>query len=285
GAGTCTVVVDEPLEVEARFRRHVLQLSLAGDSPVELTISPADDFGTRICTLARGDECALAYGFAGPLQVSIIAVKLEPEGQFIGFDGPCSTEQGSYCLINVTGATAVAVAAIRPPVADGESYQTNEDVELDIGAENGVLANDVDSDDDTLRAVLVSEPSMGQLELRADGSFTYLPDANANGADSFQYRARDEYGNESDAVTVGLDVQAVNDPPVFTIAGDPAVDSSSFIQQPFQDFATDIGAGGGPDEDGQTLNFSVAKRPGGIPLLIEPTIDPAGTLRFTLLPG
>src|SRR5690606_25265263 len=140
GAGTCTVVVDEPLEVEARFRRHVLQLSLAGDSPVELTISPADDFGTRICTLARGDECALAYGFAGPLQVSINAVKLEPEGQFIGFDGPCSTEQGSYCLINVTGATAVAVAAIRPPVADGESYQTNEDVELDIGAENGVLA-------------------------------------------------------------------------------------------------------------------------------------------------
>ena len=55
----------------------------------------------------------------------------------------------------------------------------------------GVLANDTDVDGATLTAVLVTGPAHGTLALNADGSFTYTPAANFNGADSFTYRAND----------------------------------------------------------------------------------------------
>ena len=52
----------------------------------------------------------------------------------------------------------------------------------------GVLTNDTDVDDDTLTAVLESGPSNGTLSLADDGSFTYTPNANFNGSDSFASR-------------------------------------------------------------------------------------------------
>ena len=55
----------------------------------------------------------------------------------------------------------------------------------------GVLGNDADPDGDPLTAVLVSGPSHGTLTLNANGSFTYTPNANFNGTDSFTYRASD----------------------------------------------------------------------------------------------
>ena len=54
-----------------------------------------------------------------------------------------------------------------------------------------MLANDTDVDGDALTAVLVTGPAHGTLTLNADGSFTYTPDANYNGADSFTYSAND----------------------------------------------------------------------------------------------
>ena len=55
-----------------------------------------------------------------------------------------------------------------------------------------MLGNDADPDAaTTLTAVLVSGPAHGTLTLNADGSFTYTPDANYSGPDSFIYRAND----------------------------------------------------------------------------------------------
>ena len=67
----------------------------------------------------------------------------------------------------------------------------------------GVLANDTDPDGDTLTAVLVTGPSQGTLDLAADGSFTYDPDANNALDDSFTYRPFDGT-NSGDPVTVTL---------------------------------------------------------------------------------
>ena len=55
-----------------------------------------------------------------------------------------------------------------------------------------MLGNDADPDGEhALTAVLVSGPAHGTLTLNADGSFTYTPDANYSGPDSFTYRASD----------------------------------------------------------------------------------------------
>ncbi|HEV8274297.1 MAG TPA: Ig-like domain-containing protein, partial [Streptosporangiaceae bacterium] len=81
----------------------------------------------------------------------------------------------------------------------------------------GVLGNDSDPDGDTLSAVVASGPSHGSLTLNANGSFTYTPDANYSGPDSFTYRASDAT-LASNLATVTITVSAVNDPPAVTVA-------------------------------------------------------------------
>jgi len=98
-----------------------------------------------------------------------------------------------------------------PPVAVADTYTTDEDVELVVAAAEGVLTND--TDDGPLTAVLETDVANGTLLLAADGSFTYLPDADFYGEDSFTYKA---YDGElySDAATVTITVNPVNDAPV-----------------------------------------------------------------------
>ena len=76
------------------------------------------------------------------------------------------------------------------PVAADDSYSTNPETILIVPAP-GLLGNDTDGDDDALTAVLVSNPSHGTLNLNADGSFTYTPNPNFTGIDSFTYNATD----------------------------------------------------------------------------------------------
>lgn len=70
-------------------------------------------------------------------------------------------------------------------------------------SDNGVLANDLDSDGDELRAVKLSEPEHGTLNLKADGTFAYRLDASGEREDSFTYAVEDVFGN-SDTATVTL---------------------------------------------------------------------------------
>lgn len=76
-----------------------------------------------------------------------------------------------------------------PPVALPNAYGVIEDLPYAIAAP-GVLGNDHDPAGDELTAILERRPAHGDLVLRADGSFTYTPDPDFTGADSFTYRAR-----------------------------------------------------------------------------------------------
>jgi Ca2+-binding RTX toxin-like protein len=97
------------------------------------------------------------------------------------------------------------------PSAVPESYATNEDTALVVAAP-GVLDNDIDPIGRPLYAILDSLPRHGSVLLNQDGSFSYTPFSNYSGGDSFTYRAFTD-GPSSDAVTVTLTVNAVNDRP------------------------------------------------------------------------
>ena len=114
------------------------------------------------------------------------------------------------------------------PVSEGETYGTAEDAALSISAAAGVLANDADAEGDALTATLVTDADHGTLSLNADGSFSYAPDRDFSGRDSFSYTANDGR-QDGNTVTVNIDVTAVNDAPVlhapegpFAIAEDGA---------------------------------------------------------------
>ncbi len=99
------------------------------------------------------------------------------------------------------------------PVAAGDAYTTDEDVFLNVPAV-GLLVNDSDPEGDPLSASLVNGPgpNNGTVVVNPDGSFTYTPNANFNGTDTFTYAASD--GAESAPATVTITVTPVNDAPV-----------------------------------------------------------------------
>lgn len=74
------------------------------------------------------------------------------------------------------------------PEALPDSYETNEDDLLSIEAAAGLLVNDDTGDDADAVVGLVTQAAMGVVTLTPDGSFEFLPDANVNGSDSFEYR-------------------------------------------------------------------------------------------------
>ena len=102
------------------------------------------------------------------------------------------------------------VSGGEPPVAVADAYTTDENVELVVVAP-GVLSND--TDDGPITAVLETDVANGTLLLVADGSFTYTPDADFFGEDSFTYKA---FNGElySEVVTVAITITPVNDSPV-----------------------------------------------------------------------
>jgi len=102
-----------------------------------------------------------------------------------------------------------------PPVALADAYATPEDTTLNVNAVAGVLANDSDPNPgDTLSAILVATTTSGSLALNANGSFTYIPNLNFFGVDSFTYRASDPGGLLSGITTATITVTPVNDAPI-----------------------------------------------------------------------
>jgi VCBS repeat-containing protein len=148
-----------------------------------------------------------------------------------------------------TATVNITVNAVNDaPVANADAYGTDEDTPLSVAAP-GVLSNDTDVEGDPLTAVLVTGVSHGSLVLDSDGSFTYTPDADYNGPDSFEYKANDGNADSVDA-TVGVTINAVNDAPV---AGNVSTSTNEDTAKGVTLSATDA--------DGDTLTFSVVTGP------------------------
>jgi len=138
-------------------------------------------------------------------------VSYHPNPDFNGVDSftyqICDTE--NECDMAVVTITVNSVNDA--PVATDDAFITDEDVILNIAAP-GVLINDSDLDGDILSAILLTSTSNGTIEQNVDGSFSYTPDINFNGTDSYTYQACDSSGLCDDAV-VSITINPVNDAP------------------------------------------------------------------------
>src|SRR5207247_1981404 len=110
---------------------------------------------------------------------------------------------------NIATVTVTITAVNDPPVANTDAATTAEDTPVTIA----VLGNDTDVDGDTLSVSGVSAPSHGSVIANADGTITYTPAANYNGADAFTYTIGDGHGGTATG-TVTVTIAAVNDAPV-----------------------------------------------------------------------
>ena len=112
-----------------------------------------------------------------------------------------------------------------------------------------MLSNDTDAESDPLTAALVSDVSNGMLTLNSDGSFTYTPDLNFNGADSFTYMANDGTA-DSNIATVSITIEPINDAPV--------ANNDNITTQEDTAVAVTLTAS---DVDGDALTYSVVSGP------------------------
>ena len=131
-----------------------------------------------------------------------------PPLEFSGTDGFSYRARDAFGnLSNVATVTITVEQVNRPPVANDIAYEVEAGQPLEIDAP-GVLENDTDPDGDTLTAILDTNVAHGTLDLDPDGGFTYTPNDDFTGTDTFTYRASD--GElQSEPATVTITVTAV----------------------------------------------------------------------------
>jgi VCBS repeat-containing protein len=204
---------------------------------VSLTITPVNDAPVAVDdAYVTGEDAALVVAAPGvlgndsdvdgqALTASVITgplhgnLTLNSDGTLTytpatAYDGPDSftyrASDGS--LFSNTATVSLTVDSVNdPPVAVNDSGSTSEDTPR--LSRRGLLTNDTDVDSATLTASVVAGPSHGSVVVSPDGSYTYTPAVNYNGADSFTYRASDG-SLFSNTATVSLTVLPVADPPV-----------------------------------------------------------------------
>jgi large repetitive protein len=155
----------------------------------------------------------------------------------------------------------VAIAPVNDtPVAEAHENRGKEDEPI----KGKLVASDVDKDALTFSAA--TKPRSGTVEIDAStGNYTYTPNANFNGEDSFRFEASD--GKLKATAEVKLSVAAVNDPP----------ESKELVLSTTEDrdvsgkiLATDV--------DKDVLTFRLKKAPQKGQALVD---DATGAVRYT----
>lgn len=226
----------------------------------------------------------------GPLSASLVSgpanassFTLNPDGSFSyspesNFNGTDSFTYRAFDGMDQSNLATVTIniAPINDaPIAQNDSYMTDEDTPLTITAP-GILENDDDADGDTLFAEIVSGPSSSAaFMLNDDGSFTYTPVMNFNGMDSFTYRAFDGQ-SRSGIATVMITVNPVNDVPI-------AMDDSYSTNE---DTPLSVAAAEGvlrndSDADNESLTAVIVSAPANAAAF---NLAPDGSFTFTPVP-
>ncbi|MBW8881281.1 MAG: tandem-95 repeat protein, partial [Asticcacaulis sp.] len=112
---------------------------------------------------------------------------------------PGNTGQDGLWVFEVRNGTVVIND---PPTTGTDTYTVGQGAVLTVGAQSGLLANDSDPQGTPLSASLASGPSHGSVSVNADGSFSYTPDAEYSGADSFTYLASDGTLGATETVSI-----------------------------------------------------------------------------------
>ncbi len=145
-----------------------------------------------------------------------------------GFTG---TDQFAYRMQDAAGNQSDPVTVTievfegnRDPIGVEDQYAAIANTPLVISAP-GFLMNDIDLDGDAISATVITDGvDNGTLVAFADGSFTYTPDADFTGTDQFAYRMQDAAGNQSDPVTVTIEVYLLNQKPIADAGEDQTIE-------------------------------------------------------------
>ncbi|WDP86840.1 MAG: cadherin-like domain-containing protein [Desulfobacter sp.] len=174
--------------------------------------------GTTYFALFINDDGKLEFDQMQPIKHAGDSESLSLEGigiEAVITDGDNDTDTTNFDL----SPYSVSIEDSNPSAQDdsylntdnGDAFVVAEDGSLDIDLQD-MLGNDLPGGDGGMEMDSFTQPAHGSLVQNGDGSFTYTPDENYNGEDSYTYTIIDADGDPSTA-TVTLNVTPVNDPP------------------------------------------------------------------------
>jgi len=135
-----------------------------------------------------------------------------PDSDYFGDDGFTYKANNGLQDSNL-GSASITVKPVTPvPKAVDFSFSVDEGSTLDVPAP-GVLGSVTDGGRQQLKAIAVSQPMNGSLDLRPDGSFVYKPEPTFIGSDSFGFRISNPQ-LASGAATVTIKVTKTDQPSV-----------------------------------------------------------------------
>lgn len=262
--------------------------SLATDEDTTLTGNVLSDNGNGADSDSDGGTLSVLVSSAtsnGGLQLDSNGnFSYTPSKDFHGVDSfeySLSDGQGGGDVGKVT----ITVRPVNdPPVARNDQFNGNANTPLsgNVLNNNGSGADtDVDSVSLSVNSTPVSGPTRGSVVLNSNGSFTYTPNADFDGTDSFQYRLSD--GALSDTATVTLIIAPPpNVPPVakddtFSVNEDNAASGNVLA---------DNGAGVDSDANDDGLTVSRLSGPSAGELMLSSdgsfTLDPPDNFNGTI---
>ncbi|UJF34192.1 Ig-like domain-containing protein [Paenibacillus hexagrammi] len=191
------------------------------------------------------DSDTLTYSLHSDAEYGSVTVNANGQWEYTPNASYLGSDQFTVDVTDGRGGTATSTVTVtitnRPPTAAGDSRTTPEDTAVD----GAVTGNDVDGGTLLYKLDPANKPQHGTVDLKSDGSYTYTPNANYSGPDSFQVIVDDGDGGKVNA-PVTITVTPVNDAP--TAAGDNRTTP--------EDTAVD-GAVTGSDVDGGTLSYTL----------------------------
>jgi len=137
------------------------------------------------------------------------------EFSYIPFNDYFGPDSFGYTVTNSAGQSAHATVNINVLPVNDAPEALSSTITIDEDTSGGGTLNATDVENDPLTFSIKEPPNHGQATVNATGHFTYTPDHDYNGTDSFIYTVNDGNGG-SDSSTVGIHINPVYDPPPVT---------------------------------------------------------------------
>jgi len=183
-----------------------LSSSTIGVENVDGTVGTTFVYNDATLEIENGSAICFDYVFVPPTHVITFQVTVDEETDVSVLNEAAHSNDDLYTEEEVASVEVL----INVPEAVDDFYTTDEETVL--VSDTSVLDNDTDPDDDELTAVLEETTSKGLLVFNSDGTFTYTPNENFSGEDTFTYKAYDG-ANYSNEATVTITINPINDAP------------------------------------------------------------------------
>ncbi|MED5247666.1 MULTISPECIES: tandem-95 repeat protein [Priestia] len=235
-------------------------------STITITIQPVNDppVGPVVVTLVTNEDTSisnqitafdpdgevLTYALQDPPTNGVAVVNGDgtftytPNENYTGndtFTVLISDPSGAFIVTNVL---VTVIPVNDAPVVPDYAFVINEDTSLN----SRVVATDVDGN--PLTYGLLTGPANGTVVVNPDGSYSYTPNENYNGVDSFSVVVSDGQGGTAIS-TITITIQPVNDPPVGPVVVTLVTNEDTSISNQITAF----------DPDGEVLTYALQDPP------------------------